>query len=136
MCIRNICGIVIGEAVSPEEAKRRAESMKNCPNIVVLGTTANVICFVCIVPSEKAWWLKYPEANPRAIGLEKAVVHIVRDVLHPQEFMPWLPEKKPDTAPCGANCHACPLRWNMGVVVVLPRFTTNQLKRIKNCSSN
>ncbi|MEM2999295.1 MAG: hypothetical protein QXD19_06830 [Candidatus Bathyarchaeia archaeon] len=53
MLIKDICGIVIGEARAPEEASKRAETMKNCPNVVVVGTTANMIYLVCIVPSKK-----------------------------------------------------------------------------------
>lgn len=113
MSTKNICGIVIGEASSPEEANSRAENMKNCPNLVVLGTTANIIYSVYVVSSEKEWWLKYPETNPKEIGLEKATVHIVRNVLQPK-FTPRLPKKKTDTAPCGANCKNCPLRAEYG----------------------
>ncbi|MCW4008414.1 MAG: hypothetical protein NWF09_07005 [Candidatus Bathyarchaeota archaeon] len=54
MLIKDICGIVIGEARTIEEASKRADTMKNCPNVVLLGTTANMIYLVCIVPSEKS----------------------------------------------------------------------------------
>jgi len=84
--------------------------MKNCPNILVLGTTANIIYFVYVVPTEKEWWLKYPEANPKEIGLEKATAHIVKNVLQPRKLAPRLSEKITDTAPCGADCNTCPLR--------------------------
>lgn len=45
MLIKDICGIVIGEVKTIEEASKRAETMKNCPNVVLLGTTANMIYF-------------------------------------------------------------------------------------------
>lgn len=111
MSTKNICGIVIGEAGSPEEANSRAENMKNCPNLVVLGTTANIIYSVYVVSSEK----EYPETNSKEIGLEKATVHIVRNVLYPK-FTPRLPKnkKKTDTATCGVNCKNCPLRAEYG----------------------
>jgi hypothetical protein len=108
--VKSICGIIIGETSSAEEAKSRAENMKNCPNLVVLGTASNRIYFVYIVPSEKEWWLRYPEKNPKETGLEKATAHIIENVACPEEFAPVLPEKKTDTAPCGANCETCLLR--------------------------
>jgi len=107
---RIICGIVIGEASSVEEAKRLAETMKNCPNLVASGTSSNKLYSIYIVPEEKKWWLKYPETNPRATGLEKAQVYIVQNLLYPEKFTFRMPEKKTETAPCGANCQTCPLR--------------------------
>jgi len=106
----SICGIIIGETSSIEEAKRLAGIMRNCPNLVTSGTTSNKIYSVYIVPEEKEWWLRYPEANPKATGLEKASVYIVKNVLYPEEFAFRLPKNKTGTAPCGANCQTCPLR--------------------------
>ncbi len=108
--MKNICGIIIGETSSPEEANKLAENMKNCPNLIILGTTLNMIYFVFTVPSEKEWWLRYSETNPKETGLQKATAHIVKNMLHPEEIAIILPEKKTDTAPCGANCKTCPLR--------------------------
>jgi hypothetical protein len=107
---RIICGIVIGEASSAEEAKRLAETMENCPNLVASGTSSNKLYSVYIVPEEKKWWLKYPETDPKATGLEKARVYIVQNLLYPEKFTFRMPEKKTETAPCGANCQTCPLR--------------------------
>ena len=108
--MRNICGIVIGKTSSPEEAIKRAENMKNCPNLMVLGTNSNMIYYVFTVPSEKEWWLRYSETNPKETGLQKATAHIVKNVLYPEEIAIIPPEKKTDTAPCGANCKTCLLR--------------------------
>ena len=57
---RNICGIIVGETLSAEEAGELAEIMKNCPYLVASGTTANMIYSVYVVPEEKKLWLKYP----------------------------------------------------------------------------
>lgn len=108
--MRNIFGIIIGETSSPEEAERHAEIMKNCPNLVALGTTSNTIYSVYVVPAEKEWWLIYPETNPKETGLEKASVYIIKNVSYPKKFAPRLSEKKTETTPCGANCKTCPLR--------------------------
>ena len=106
---KNICGIIVGEALSAEEAVELAEKMKNCPYLVASGTTANMIYSVYIVPEEKKWWLKYPETNPKATGVEKAWVYIVENVLYPEKFNSKLPKKKTEIAQCGANCQTCPL---------------------------
>jgi len=81
---QNICGIIIGEARSTEEAEKLAETMKNCPYLLASGTTSNKIYFVSIVPEERKWWLKYPMTNPKATGVEKALVHIVENVGYPK----------------------------------------------------
>lgn len=106
----NICGIIISEASSTEEAKKMAEIMKNCPRLLTSGTTSKIFYAVYIVPEEKKWWLKYPEQNPEVIGAEKVWVHIVENLLYPEKFNLRLPKKKTSIAPCGANCQECPLR--------------------------
>jgi len=108
--MRSILGVVIGETSSPEEAERHAEIMKNCPYLVALGTTSNTICSIFIVPAEREWWLRYPETNPKETGLEKASVHIIKNVSYPESLAPRLCKKKTEIAPCGANCKICPLR--------------------------
>lgn len=107
---KEICGIIIGEACSVEEAGKLAETMKNCPYLVASGTTVNMIYSAYIVPKEKKWWLKYPETNPKATGVEKARVYMVENVSYPEKFDLKLPKKKTETAPCGANCQTCSLR--------------------------
>jgi hypothetical protein len=106
---KNICGIIFGEGRSAEEAGRLVETMKNCPYVVASGTTSNKIYSVYIVPEEKKWWLKYPETNPEATGLEKARVFIVENISYPEKFNWKLPKKKTKMAPCGAYCQACAL---------------------------
>ena len=106
---KNIYGIIVGEALSGEEAGELAEKMKNCPYLVASGTTAKRIYSVYIVPEEKKWWLKYPETNPKATGVEKAWVYIVENMFYPEKFNLKLPKKKTEIAPCGANCITCPL---------------------------
>ena len=106
---RNICGIIVGETLSAEEAGELAEIMKNCPYLVASGTTANMIYSVYVVPEEKKWWLKYPDTNPKATGVEKAWVYIVENVPYPEKFDLKLPKEKTEIAPCGANCQTCPL---------------------------
>jgi len=97
--MKNICGIIIGETGSPEEAKKHAEVMKNCPNLVALGTTSNRIYSIYIVPADREWWLRYPETNPKETGFEKASVYIIKNVSYPEKFAPRLSEKKTEIAP-------------------------------------
>ena len=105
---------MIGEALSAEEAKRHLETTKNCPYLVVSGTTSNKIYSIYIVPENKKWWLKYPETHPKAMGAEKAWVHIVENVLYPEKLNLKLPKKKIEIAPCGENCQTCPLQEEYG----------------------
>ena len=112
--MKSILGIVIGETSSPEEANKRAETMKNCPNLVALGTNSNMISSVYIVPAQKEWWLRYPETNPKETGLEKATAFVVRDVIYARDFSPMGPEKRVGTPPCGADCAICLLRERYG----------------------
>ena len=106
---KRVCGIIVGEALSAEEAGELAEKMKNCPYLVASGTTANMVYSVYVVPEEKRWWLKYPEVNPQATGVEKAWVYIVENVFCPEKFNLRLPKKKTEIAPCRATFQTCPL---------------------------
>ena len=106
---KNVCGIIRSETRSGEEAKKHAEAMKNCPNLILIGITSNIVHAVYIVPEYKRWWLKIPETNPEEIGVEKASVHIVEDLTYPAKFTKK-PIKKTEIAPCGADCQTCHLR--------------------------
>lgn len=106
---RNICGIIIGEALSDEEAVRLAETMKNCPYLIASGTASRKVYSVYIVPEKKRWWVKYPETDPQATGVKEARVYIAENVVYPRKFSLKLPKKKTKTAPCGAKCQKCPL---------------------------
>nr|MDO8135533.1 hypothetical protein [Candidatus Njordarchaeum guaymaensis] len=108
--MNKICGIIIGETRSEEDAAKLAENMKNCPNLLTVATSSNKVYYVFMVPQEKEWWLRYPEKNPKATGLEKASVYIARNITYPKEFSRRLPKKKARTAPCGADCRTCTLR--------------------------
>jgi len=106
---KNICGIITSETTSPSEAKKHAEAMKDCPHLILIGTTSNFVHAVYVVPECKKWWLEFPAENPEKIGVEKASVHIVEELTYPVEFSK-LPTKKAEKAPCGADCRKCDLR--------------------------
>lgn len=107
---KKICGIITSETGSAEEAEELSAIMKNCPYLVVSGTAQNRIYSIYIVPENKRWWLKYPETNPKATGVEKASTHIIENLLWPEDFPLRLPARKTETAPCGAKCQECTLR--------------------------
>ena len=102
--MRNVCGIIVIETDSPEEAKKREKIMRNCPSLIASGTTSNIIYSVYVVPKEKRWWLNYPELFPE----EKSRVLIIENVTYPKESDLKLPTSK--TKPCGADCNTCPFR--------------------------
>lgn len=105
-----VCGIIIGEHPSVEEAQKQAKKMKNCPYLITSGTSDNKIYSVFIVPNDKKWWLKYPETDPTATGLGKAQVKLVENVIYPEKLNLKIPAEKKTTSPCGDNCMTCPLR--------------------------
>jgi len=107
----NVCGIMVIEASSAEEARKRAETMKNCPHLIASGTTSNVVYFISIVPEEKKWWLKYPETNPpKEMDAGKVQVYVIENLAYPEDFGPRFPEKIVEEAPCGVDCRTCRLR--------------------------
>lgn len=105
---RNICAIIISEASSEEEARRLSALRRNCPYLIVTGTDSNRICSAYVVPGDKEWWVKYPELNPKASGVQKASTYIVERLRYP--FEPKSIEKRTEVAPCGAKCPECTLR--------------------------
>lgn len=108
--VKNICGIIILETRSPQDARKFSEQMKNCPSLVASGTTGKTIYSVYVVPEEKRWWLKYPESHPEITGSVTARVHVLDNLVYPEQFPPRFPTAKTATAPCGADCPSCPLR--------------------------
>jgi hypothetical protein len=109
-----ICGIIIGEHPSIEEAQKHVRRMKNCPYLVASGTSRNKIYSVFIVPEDKRWWLKYPEMDPSSTGMGKAQVFIVENVAYPEKLGLKIPDQKTTISPCGENCEICrlPIEFN------------------------
>ncbi len=105
-----ICGIIIGEHTSKEEALKYAKKMKNCPYLISSGTSENKIYSIFIVPDNKKWWLKYPEDEPIATGLKNAQVILVENIVYPEKLDLKIPVEKKTITPCGANCETCLLR--------------------------
>jgi hypothetical protein len=93
---------------SEEEARKTAESMRNCPHLVATGFTSDTVYSVYMVPEEKRWWLEYPETLNREIGEEKYRVRVVENLTYPEDIT--LKKTKSEKPPCGANCRTCRLR--------------------------
>lgn len=105
---KHIWGILVTEEDSVEEAKKTAESMKNCPYLVAIGTTSNTVYSVYMVPENKKWWLQYPETLNEKSGVKKYRVQVVENSIYPEKFTLKMP--RIETPPCGANCQTCKLR--------------------------
>ena len=105
---KHIWGIIITKEDSAEEAKKAADTMKNCPYLVAIGTSSNTIHSVYMVPEDKKWWLKYPETLNEKLGAEKYKVQIVENAIYPNKFTLKTPQT--ETPPCGANCQTCKVR--------------------------
>jgi hypothetical protein len=100
---RFICGIIIVETGSVEDAMRRAGLMTGCPKLVASGIKGRTLYSVHLVPEEERWWLNYNELFPE----EKAEVHIIEDVAYPRSLRADINSEKP---PCGADCAGCRFR--------------------------
>lgn len=93
---------------SEEEARKTAETMRNCPHLVAIGYSSDTVYSVYMVPDHKRWWLRYPETVNREIGEEKYSVQVVENLLYPERLTPKAP--RGETPPCGADCETCKLR--------------------------
>lgn len=107
---KNILGIFVTEYDSPAKAKGVVAAMKNCPHIVVAGTSANIVSMSFIVPESLRWWFEGPADNPELLGAKKVDVFIIDEIAYPERFDPHLPERKLKKPPCGSNCLECPMR--------------------------
>jgi NAD-dependent SIR2 family protein deacetylase len=107
---KDICGVFITEYESPEKANAVAAAMKNCPHLVIAGTSGKVNSMTFIVPESLRWWFEGPADNPDLLGAKKVDVFIIDDIVYPEKFTPRLPPTKVDAPPCGSNCSECPMR--------------------------
>ena len=107
---KSICGIIVGEHPTEEEALNHAKKIENCPYLITLGTSKNTIFLVFIVPDNKRWWLKYPETEPTATGLRNAQIFIIENIIYPKNLDLKKPTEKNAKTPCGDNCETCTLR--------------------------
>lgn len=108
--MNHICGIMIGEATSEENARKRTTAMKNCPYLLSGGFSSNKFHYVFIVPEEKKWWLEYPAKHPKVIGAEKIELEIMENIVKPDKFELTIPNEKSKLSPCGSSCEKCPMR--------------------------
>lgn len=104
----NIAGVLILEFDTQEMAERNAKIMRDCPRIVIAGSSGSTAYDVFIIPKAKRWWLEYPSKHPEVFRAKSAKLELIEDIAHPLEFSLKLPEKKLETPPCGSNCLACP----------------------------
>jgi hypothetical protein len=103
-----ICGIINGQAETPQKAKKIAESYKNCPYVTFLATDNSKFYAVYFLPKRQKWWINYIEKKPqKTLGLEKAEIHYPDNIQHPKTLKMRLPKKKHGIAPCGADCSKC-----------------------------
>lgn len=106
-----VCGVLIGEARSEEEAERRAQRFKDCPYVVFMGAFGDKCLEVSFIPEGHPWWLWAIRAEPEAMGLRKHTVLITDEVkvTNPKGFKLRLPEEKLEVTPCGLVCKECSL---------------------------
>ncbi|MCL0092995.1 hypothetical protein M1O19_00735 [Dehalococcoidia bacterium] len=106
-----VCGVLIGEARSEEEAERKAQRFKDCPYVVFIGTFADKYVEVCFIPEGHPWWLEAIRGEPEAMGFRNTTVLITDEVkvTYPKGFKLRLPEEKLEVAPCGLVCKECSL---------------------------
>lgn len=106
---KDILGIFITEYDSPAKADGVITSMKNCPHLVVAGTSGNIVSMSFIVPESLRWWFEGPAESPELLDSKKVDVFIINEIIHPEKFEPQLPKTMLNSPPCGTNCHECPM---------------------------
>lgn len=107
---KDILGTFVTEYDSSKKAEGIVTAMKNCPHLVVAGTSGNIVSMSFIVPESLRWWFEGPVENPELLGAKKVDVFISEKIAFPEKFVPRLPEKKLTAPPCGSSCSECPMR--------------------------
>lgn len=111
---RFICGIIRAEMDSSTKAKKNATMMKECPRTIACGTNDVFSYTVFLIPEDKKWWLEYPQDHPEVLGAKDVKLNLIENLLFPEDFQLRIPKIKSHIAPCGSDCHGCPMRkeWN------------------------
>ena len=111
---RFICGILCAEMDSSSKARENSNKMKECPRTIACGTDGVFSYTVFIVPEDKKWWLEYPQDHPDVLGAKDVKLNLIKSLIFPENFQLRIPEVKSPVAPCGSDCHGCPMRkeWN------------------------
>jgi len=104
-----ICGIITGQAETPQKVKKIANAYKNCPYVAFMSTKNNKLYAIYFLPKRQKWWIDYIQKKPQeTFGLEKAEIYYPDNVQHPKTLKMRLPKKKQKIAPCGSDCEKCP----------------------------
>lgn len=107
--VETVCGILIVEKETQEDAVNSSNAMKDCPRLIAVGTDQNRYYCVFIVPTDKTWWLEIPEAKPELLRAKTVKMYITEQLVYPEEYELRLPAEISEISPCGSNCSTCPM---------------------------
>jgi len=104
------CGLIIGEADSPDSAEKLVRPFRDCPFSALVGAFEDKFVWALLVPEGHLPWLQSLDQQPEALGLKRANVFLTpgEKVSFPNRVL-RLPQEKGNVAPCGARCDRCEL---------------------------
>jgi hypothetical protein len=81
------CGLIIGEADSPDGAEKLVRAFRNCPFSAFVGAFEDKFVWALLVPEGHLPWLQSLDQQPEALGLKRAKVFLTprRESFLPQQ---------------------------------------------------
>ncbi|TFG04040.1 hypothetical protein EU538_12930 [Candidatus Thorarchaeota archaeon] len=105
-----ILGIMRARFPSTQRAQENAKSMKDCPRLVLSGTTRNTYYGIFAVRNDMRRLYAYLEDNPSVLGADVVEFTFVERVLDEIQIPAHSEIRKEEIAPCGSDCSECSLR--------------------------
>jgi len=70
------CGLIIGEADSPDSAEKLVRAFRDCPFSAFVGAFEDKFVWALLVPEGHLPWLQSLDQQPEALGLKRANVFL------------------------------------------------------------
>ncbi len=106
----HILGIMRAEFTSPDQAQNNAISMKDCPRIILSGTTDCIYYGVFALLDDMRGLFTYLEDNPNVLGANAVEFSFIDRPIQEIELPVCLESSTKELSPCGSDCSNCSLR--------------------------
>ncbi len=106
----HILGIMRARFATPGQAQDNAMSMKDCPRLILSGTTKNVYYGVFALQDDMRGLFTYLEDNPTALGADAVELSFIDKPIEEFQMPIHLEGSEEDISPCGSDCSKCSLK--------------------------
>jgi hypothetical protein len=105
-----ILGIMRARFASPQQAQENAMSMKDCPRLILSGTTKDIYFGIFALRDDLRELFTYLEDNPTVLEADAVEFSFIDRPIQEIELPVYLDGSREEISPCGSDCSKCSLK--------------------------